>query len=429
MSTTHTAAQLRNRLKHLRGSLPLPQAHKQFRDEFYCQLGIRQRVEGTDSVEEVRDDLGRRTRAKGAYDPREFSLADAAEAVFGHEGMRTQFGRPGEVDALEAAAAQDPSTLQQVSLYNQMIAGLVEAEILKDYDEPEFIADKLIPTKNTKKNGGKRIGLYGAKGKDENLERKPGQPHQRADITARYIKTPETVEKAQAIDVLKETVYFDLTGDVLDQAQSIRLTLKYEREEDMLRTILGIDNSFHENGVGYNTFQTSAPWINDHVNPLVDFNDIDDAIELFTKMRHPHTGRVYGMSSDAMIVIHDPRKESLWATHTQATELRQTTNTNNQTISGQTQQVRSIRNRYSSAIARDLLVASGLSEANAIGAWFGGRPEQAFEWQENWPLEVVSAPATNYDMIDRGLYASFFANYRGSMAVIDPRKWLRNKNA
>lgn len=45
---------------------------------------------------------------------------------------------------------------------------------------------------------------------------------------------------------------------------------------------------------------------------------------------------------------------------------------------------------------------------------------------EAWPLRVTQASASEYAMMDRGLVAAYFANYRGVGAVVQPQYMIRN---
>lgn len=429
----YTTNALRNRLKYLRDTEENPAvAGKKFIGELYEQLGIRKRIEGSDVLEEHYGEDGNRAKVPGTVSARDFSIADLSEMIHGREEHERRFNpeRTTGLDVLEAGVGQDPRSLLNSSIYDASIAGLIEAEVLSDYDGEPLIGLDMVQTRNTNKNGQYLKGLYGDGGLKADLTRRPNEPHSRGEITDRKVKTPETVEKSRAIDLTKEAIYFDETGDLLDAAASVRDTILFDKNDQILRGLLGITNTYNYNDVAYNTFLTSGAWINDQVNPFTDHNDIDDAIELFTKLTHPATERPISMASEAMTVLHDPRKESQWSIHTSSTQLRQT-NSGTQVITNQkVESIRNIKARYSSARVRQLLQNEGsMSETNAIATWFCGNPMKAFAWMQNWPLQVETVRATEYDMIDRGLYASYFANQRGTLAVLDPRFWHRQRNA
>ena len=136
---------------------------------------------------------------------------------------------------------------------------------------------KLAENRPTNLNGEKMIGVTRI-GK-QSRERDPGQKHPRADFGERWVTTPQTVEQALAVDVTREAVFFDLTGEVLEVAGGIGDELGYHRETDLLKCILGITNTYLYKGVGYNTYNTSASYpvpVNKMTsNPFVDWRTLD----------------------------------------------------------------------------------------------------------------------------------------------------------
>jgi hypothetical protein len=402
---------------------------KQFVLEMREQLGLMERTEDGTLVESL-DDSGNPVIAKGALSPREFSLKDIAVAIGGYEFYESF--EPGEgpdaVALLESGAAGiDPTQFINTNTFTASVAGLLDAQVMEKFKNAKYIGDELFETRPTRKNGEKIIGTGGVSGGEMDLTRKPGEPHARASFGERWVNTPELTEKALAIEVTQEAVFYDLTNEVLDVAAGVGDRLGYEREKTMLRLFAGITNSYVYNGTAYNTYQTSTPWINDHANPLVDYADIDDALELFTAMTDPETGREIELM-DVPLIVHDPRKDSLWHRTINSIETRETTNTNTVTISSPPPSSSGYR-RLSSVILRNLIdTEGGVTLAQAKDWWFIGNPKRALKWMEAWPLRVRQASANEYVMLDRGMIAAYFANYRGVGAVVEPRFIVRNKN-
>lgn len=401
-----------------------------FVNEVRATLGLMEEVrdESTGQVEFVEsvDEFGRPALAKSRAKPEEFSLRELAEAIGGEGFVDTYFNPQGGVDQItliEAGAAIDPTAMININTFSLATAGLVEAKVLEKFQNPAFIGDQLVEVRPTKLNGEKMIGVGGIG--DKAKERKPGQSHPRAAFGERWVETPELKEMALACELTQEIVFYDLTGQVLDTASSIGTELGYRRELDILDLILGVDNPYNYKGTAYDTYQVATPWINSHVNPLVDYNDVDESNALFRKMTDPETGKEILVFP--RIILHSPENEMLWHNVMNATEIRETTNTNTVTLAPNPV---TKYTRLSSVIYHNRLInGKSLSDANAKKTWFHGDFPQAFAWMEAWPLRTRQASANEYMMLDHGIIAAYFSNYRGIGAVKEPRHVVENKAA
>jgi hypothetical protein len=406
-------------------------ANANFLNEWNQTLGLVARNEVTGAMEEVRDASHRPALAPGRIPAREVSIKDLAIAIGGH-GFHSAFDPAyREVDSVAALEAGgmgiDPSRFQDVSLFRAATAGLVQARILEAYMEEPSVTAALADVQSTKRNGEVLTGLGGFSRASIDLTRLPNQPHQRLSFGDRVVRTPETIERGAACELTKEAVFFDDTTNVLANAAQIGGHLKYVQDNDILRTVLGIDNTYNYNGIGYNTFFASGgPWVNDHVNIFVDETDIQNCRRLASRMTDPETGKEIGYP-DVTTVVYDPDQEGVWARVLKSTEQRFVTETNRTTIASAPEYATRQYVQVATSRIRNLLIDSGVSEAEATQRWFYGAPKKAFTWFENWPLMVKEVPATDYMMVDQGIFASFFTNYRGRCGVVEPRYWIRNR--
>jgi hypothetical protein len=69
-----------------------------------------------------------------------------------------------------------------------------------------------------------------------------------------------------------------------------------------------------------------------------------------------------------------------------------------------------------------------LSQANADEYWWMMQAGKTFRYMQNYPLNVQQAAPNNYEMLDKGIVASYFANERGIPSVWSPWHTVRNKN-
>ena len=400
-----------------------------FVEDLRYRLGLMVKSNPNDpnsSLVESVDGFDRPSLAEGRIRPEEFSLRELAEAICGEawvEGLRPG-DRPTLTDLMEAGPGVDPTSFVNVSTYSAAVTGLLEARILERFTNAAYVGDRLVSVMPSRKSGEKLIGTTGFSSTDGDNERKPGMPHPRAQFGERYVTTPETVERGLACEVTREAVFFDLTNEVLDRAGQVGDALAYGKEKLILDGVIGATNPYSYGGVAYNTYQTSAPWVNSHDNAMVDYDNVDKALNLFARMTDPETGREIIVNPNA--ILHVPRRRSLWETNLFPNMIRNITNTNTATYSVAPSSTRTNYELIESQTYYNRLVASGVDTTKALDYWFLGDFQGAFVWVENWPLTVRTASPTDYVMIDRQIVVAVFANHRGVFAVKEPRKVVRN---
>lgn len=388
--------------------------------------------EVTESLGIQRDAFGRPSIKAGSARPEEYDMVEIAEAIgeaFGFRNFaRSLFDKREQLQfhgqtVMEAGPGIDPTAFGAINLWTATTAGLVEAKVIEKYQNPAFIGNALVEVVPTRLNGQKFIGVTGIGNKGQ--ERKPGEPHPRAGFGQHYVTTPELKEQALAVEVTQEADFYDLTGQVMETAAGVGEELGYLRELTIIDLVLGVTNPYVYNGTGYNTYQTSTPWINSQSNPMSSYADIDESSALFRQMTDPATGKEILLTPNT--ILHHSSREMDFNRVFNATEVRETTNTNTVTISPNP--IRTAYTRLSSPILDNRLTAANglnLSSSNAKARWYHGDFPGAFKWMEAWPLRTTPAAANEYVMRDRGLIAAYFSNYRGIGAVREPRKAVVN---
>lgn len=395
-----------------------------FVQDIHEQLGLMVRANPADAnsaLVESQDEYGRPMLADGCLSPGSFSIGQLAEAICGQKwvaALEASNGNNGLYSLTEAAI--DPTAFINVNLLAVTTAGLVQARMLERFKNAALVAESLVEVIPTNKNGEKLIGAGAFGSTDGDQVRKPGMPHPRAQFSERYVTTPETVEKGLACEVLKETIFFDLTNVVLQEAGEVGDILAYGKEKDIFDVVIGATNPYIYNGTSYNTYQTSTPWINKVDNTLVDYDNIDVALNLFTKMTNPETSREIIVQPDT--ILHIPRRRSKWETTLYPNMIRTITNTNTATYTQAPTSVRTNYNLVMSQILYNRLVAASVDTTKALDYWWLLEKGGAFAWMENWPLTTTQAVASDYAMRDKGIVFANLANHRGICTVKEPRK-------
>lgn len=430
-----SATRLEEHLKGCIAEAKTPgEGKRQWIRELQEQVGLLERTETGDLVESVNEDGERRLSKQRQAKPEDFSIQDLAYAIGGREFLESfnpGHDSPDAVDLLEAGPGIDPTRFAATNLLTLATGAMVEAKVLDQYEVEMLMVDQLVTTVPTRKSGERMIGTYGFASTDGDKTRKPGQPHPRAQFGDKTVDTPETVEKALACEVTKEAVFFDLTREVLDRAGEVGEALAYGKLKDVLDVVVGSTNPYVYNEVGYNTYQTSAPWINVIAdNPLVNYADLDEVNNLFNNMTHPETGRHIRVRrpGQKLTILHDPARTTLWDTVLDAASVETGSGTIVHTPAPRIAR-RSEYNIIDSIDMRDRLIAAGVDATKALDYWFMGDFQRAFVWMENWPITVKRASLNEYVMLDRGLVAAFFANHRGVAAVKEPRLVVKSIKA
>lgn len=378
--------------------------------------------------------FGRPTLENAQMSPREHSLRLLAESLCGYEwvdrlGQSQAYGS----EVFESGnAAITPGNLPNVSAFLGSVSGLLDAAMLEGYEKPEFVIDQLVETvpsrtRQTKLIGTGRIG-------DQSKHRNPGDPHPFAQFSERYVTTPETQNDALACSVTFESVFYDQTNDVLDQANRVGEELGLRKEFDGMDMIAGVTNPYNYKGTSYNTYLTTGNWINDHSNVLADWTDLDLARQLFSRMTDQETGNRVTVMPDTLLVA--PAKVETAHYILNATEVGYESNPaaadNNRRVSANRE-----GGRYaivsSPYLDQRLTDADGLnlSQANADKYWWmlkakGNR--SAFVYVENWGVTISRAAPNDFTMLNHKLLLAVFADQMGSFMVREPRYVVRNKN-
>lgn len=427
---------------------------RRFVEEIRHNLGLSD-ANGNDH----RDLAGNKKLGERSIRPEQFSIRELAEAIIGpswkvlcDDSQRGQFaavqraralvesGFPGDRKALleSTGVGIDPTAFLDINAFTSVVGGLIEVKILEAFQNPELIADRLAPAERTKLNGQKVIGLMPIG--DAGRKRLPGETHTRVQFGERYVTTPETRENALAIDVNKEAVFFDLTGDILNMATTVGEALAYRKELEVINTIIGGVNTFNWNGTAYNTYQTSKTlgFTNSITNQLIDWESLQADLLQFSRQEDPDTAKRILIRPNTLLV--NPGKLMTATLITGANSMERRTAPGATQSSAVTLSVaQGAPNPYAgqfdivtSPLLEQQCLAStangglNLNLSDATNTWWMMESGKAFKYMQNYPLTVTQAAPNQYEMLDRGIIASYFANERGIPAVISPWHTLKN---
>jgi len=396
----------------------------------------------------------------------EFSIRDLAEEFLGsdylgslHNPKTSQSAMVGLREALNPVL---PSAFQDINAFNQTIGGLIETRVLAGYQLPEFIASDVCETMPTRVNGGKIIGIPNIKAPIGFT--KPGEEMPTVGMQERWAIAQANKKYAAKLELARETVVYDLTGELLGAAEGIGKTLALGKEVMVACAVLGITLGGTENTggngtstmlpAGYNgvtyiydgnpsdtpndTYQSSAGtgtsakynYVNLlTTNTLVDWKNLQTVRAQLNLQREYET--TFPISADLDDVFVSP--QVLWNARAvlHGTSIFPVTgggSTNfptSLTMAPLPSESKNVR-LLTSNIWNKLLVDNGFAQANADALWYGGNFKKAFIWREVWPLNVLQANPSSSEMIATDTVNMWACSWYGTPAVRDPRYVICN---
>lgn len=384
--------------------------------------------------------LGRTNRLDpAALRPEAFSLRELAEAFCGSAWIWAlqpgrQQGPLGVIPLLEAGEGVD------VSAFSNITGQIIYSKILEGWTQAATIAEKLVTFQDSNLDGEKFPWIGEIPGEGEDIH--PGKEYPEAGFGEQYIETPSTTKRGLIVSVLKETVFFDRTGQVLRQAGTVGERIRKRRDKKIIDLVLGVTNSFKWKGTTYNTYQTAGTyWTNDFASePLVDYKSIERAEVAFSRLTDPDTTNPIEVEARQLLV---PRALLFTARRTiAATQVRTvypgiatqgataaTSITAPGNVMMDSANPLDTYEVLTTPFLNARLVASGVSASDADGYWYIGDFPRAFGYVRNWDITVVQAPANAEAEFERDVVARFKASERGVPAVFDPRYVQRHKAA
>jgi len=200
--------------------------------------------------------------------------------------------------------------------------------------------------------------------------------------------------------------------------------LGLNKEKRLVDLLIGVENNYKWKGTSYDTYQTSAPWINELAsNELVDWTDVDAAEQLFADILDPNTGEPVLVQPNTVLVAPAYRH----AAHRvfQAAEL---TFTAGSTATAAVNPLSNYRVEQSRLMYRRI-IASGETAADAKKWWFVGDLSRALAYMENWPITVTQAPQNSEADFSQDIVMRFKVSERGAAAIIEPRAVVKSTAA
>lgn len=323
-----------------------------------------------------------------------------------------------DIVALEAAGVVDSAAFSNIN------GQLLITTVLQNWNNPDLIWRDLVTVMPTPLNGERLAGITVPA--DEIQTVPEGEAFGKTGLNEQFIDTPVIPKKGTTIGITKEAIFYDRTGLILANAGKIGEAMAMNLEKRVLDVVLGIVNNYRRNGADViNTYQTTSPYVNVKTsNPLVDYRSIKAAANQFGDMVDPDTGEPIIVSYNTLVCPYEMSIEaqriigasSVRVASGDAFLADPTDNAEVQTYSNQP-----LRNPI--AVKSNAYVKARTSSAST---WFLGDFKRAFYLMENWPIQVIQAPANSAAEFERDIVAQFKVTHKATPVVVEPRHVNKN---
>lgn len=369
---------------------------------------------------------------QGTLDTREFGLRDIFESLVenGDEIVRRFDPRQpkSQIDIAEAADGWDSTA------FSYLTSRIVFSQIRDSYMDPTFTLSNIIPNMPSRLKEERMPGLSAPFDEfaDPVSEKMPIPP---ISIDDDEISSHETEKRAGILSITREAIFFDRTNMLATAGQRTGAALGLRKEKRLASTVFGLTSytanpgkTYIYKGTAYAPYQTSTPWINSQTsNELIAWDDIDEALQLLMEMKDPVRAEAMFIAPKHLLVMPAKMKVAqtiLTATTVQSIPYGGTSGTTRGNVTISPNPVNGIES-YSSIIAYNEIVASGVAAATAKKYWLLGDLAKAFTYVENYPITVTQAPTNSEAEFTHDIVARFKVSERGVPCVVEPRAVVR----
>jgi len=369
--------------------------------------------------------------AKKELAPADFSIRELVEEFIpdGRELVDTWNPRSGGSGGslsvlLEADAVQ-------TSAFSNISGQIIYNEVLTGFNNEEFAFSALIPTVTTQFNGEKIAGIGATGDLVEVVQEAHAYPM--AGPQEDWIRTAETQKRGLIVPITREAIFFDRTGQLLNEARDVGTSMGINREKRAVDCVIDENTTTHRYNrkdlgaqATYGNSSGNHDWDNLQAsNALASWVQVDAAEQLLNSITDPSTGEPVVVDGQFYLVCD----KSLQRT---ATNVLNATNVHSALAVGgyaTTGNLASRNTEFPNPVAGLFTVLStryvNSRSATATDWWFGAITT-AFRYMENWPLTTVQAPTNSELEFTQDIAMRWKASERGVFATVEPRAMIEN---
>ncbi len=358
-------------------------------------------------------------------------LRELAESTCGpdwHRLLRARF--QGGIGFRESQEAVDASAFADIT------GQLLIQNVHEQYQAAPFVFRNLIDQEQiTNGNLGPQREPWLSKLTTGPSRVNQGMPYPASFFGENYIDYPQPEKWGQICRITFEMIFSDLTKQAFDSAGNVGERIGIWEEEQNAAVVFGLSsvtidgvavngNNHIWNGTAYNTYQTSAPWVNQISGlQILDWTQLNQIEQLFVNMLDPQTGKPIQITPNGAVI--QPFKWYYWK-RLQAATTRD--RMGSFPTSGATNLQTEAQNPldgdypiYRSKYAYQLLLSSGLTSTQAQEYAVVGDFKKAIVCRYVYKLQVVEAPPQNPEEFNSDIVFQVKGSIYQKTAMRDPR--------
>jgi len=352
---------------------------------------------------------------EGTITPQDMSLRELWEAFVGPVGTTLEFSqkKSGYVDLYEGVGGTIDS-----SVYQTLAGKIISNMVIESYNRTTNIGDSLVQNYPTRLKYEKVPGYTTTDGMREVKE---GENYEKASMGSKFVGTGEIAKKGRILAITEEAVYFDLIGQILNQAEQLGMDARQDKESTILKAVLGINACYSPSDVS-TALYTTTPYLVAS-NPLIDWTSLE-TVEVALADMTDEEGNAIVVSPNVLLVPSSLKRTAQMIIG--ATDVLRKTPVIG--TAGTTSQAREMtqKNPYmdaynviSSPLIHNLQIAAGVGSSTARSSWWLGDPKRQFVWKEIWPLQVLKAKKGIDSEFNADVVAQFKIRYYGGIFAKD----------
>jgi hypothetical protein len=364
--------------------------------------------------------------------PQAAELGRLFEAIFGTHAYltaaRDRYSDEPIRPIMEAAGATS------VAQFTNITGQIVFSAILPKYESEEFVVTKMIPTVDTKLSGEKIPGI--TRIGDAAQVVAEGGEFPLVGVSETYIHTPTTVKRGFRTAITKEAIFFDRTGELLDRFGQSAYDFGLGKEKRGIDALLDENagavsamaggHRYHWRDTSIATYGDSSgshSWDNlQATNTLTDWQSLQNAWLLLKAMKDPDINEPMNFLGKQLFVTPQLAPTAYRIKRTIETR----TNVGGYATTGNLQSFAAdspVPSYFDFDIVTSQLIADRLGTDTS---WFYGDIGRMLRYMQNWPLEVLQAPAMSEDEFKRDIVVQYRVSERGAFSTWEPRAMIKS---
>lgn len=339
-------------------------------------------------------------------------VRDGRELV---QHMQPGYHADGTTALLEAGDAVNTGN------FSSIIGQITYSSVMANLDTPDFIGQNLVttvPATTQEVEVIPGISMVGDVAEDVG----EGSEYPVVGVSEEFVTAPRKVKDGFILPITEEAIWEDKTGLLMTRVNAASQSMGITLEREILDTVLGQTTSYSRNGgaaqATYGNTHTNGTFDNLSASTaLVNYTDIEDALELFDAITDPNTGDpiMIGGSLDIIVptALEFTALNIMQATNIQVGSTTSATVPVTVAANPLIRQSRRSFNLHTSAFVKD--------RTSSATTWFIGNAKGAFEYREVWPIQVFRADRNSDAGFNRDVVTAIKVRRKGAPAIVEPR--------